>query len=201
MKGIIDCIDTRYFQPWVLYYPSGLRLKMISEYLVDAIVEVQNRYGSGKFIVVGHSMGALVVRSFVKQYSEQYPDRLDNLMMVMTINGPMAGLPSAAFGLHSPVVIQCWRDVAPDSDFLREVNSWKWPKEIPYYLIFAYQGNKDDRLVPLWSQLPLKLQKEATHIYGFNCGHNEIISEGVFQKVFNEILKSSVDKEPAGASQ
>ena len=92
IKGLIKCIDKKRFQPWVLYYPTGLSLKMVGEYLAEAVADVQNRYGSGKFIVVGHSLGALVIRSFVKDYSERYPQRLDKLIMVMTIAGLMGGI-------------------------------------------------------------------------------------------------------------
>lgn len=34
------------YQPWIFYYPSGLRLDMVSSYLVLAIEELRLRYGS-----------------------------------------------------------------------------------------------------------------------------------------------------------
>jgi len=189
LKSIIDKLDRNRFQPWVLYYPSGLRLNMVSDYLVKAIAEVQNRFGAGKLIVIGHSMGGLVTRSFVKKYTEDYPERIGNLLLVMTINSPMGGMPSASYGMNAPFMIQCWRDVAPDSEFLREINSWDWPKRIPYHLVFSYEsGRGDDGVVALQSQLPWKLQQEAARVYGFNDSHTTILGDVSFLRLLNETL-------------
>ena len=103
--------------------------------------------------------------------------------------------------MHAPIVIQSWRDVAPDSDFLKEINSWTWPKNVPYYLVFTYQSDKDDGVVPLWSQLPLNLQQEAVHIYGFNSGHTAILNDGSFQRFFSEILDYASNEQRIGGSK
>ena len=66
-KQIVKHLDTQHFQPWFLYYPSGLRLDVISDYLVEAVTRLQRKHGFEKFYVVAHSMGGLVTRSFVKK--------------------------------------------------------------------------------------------------------------------------------------
>jgi pimeloyl-ACP methyl ester carboxylesterase len=191
LKSIIDNLDRKRFQPWVLYYPSGVRLDMVSDYFVKAVTEIQNRFRVRKLIVIGHSMGGLVTRSFVKKYIERYPERLDNLLLVMTINSPMGGMPSASLGLDAPLMIQCWRDLAPDSEFLRELHSWNWPKSIPYHLVFSYKSRSgDDGVVPLQSQIPLKLQQEAMHVNGFNNSHTGTLSDISFLRLLTETLAS-----------
>jgi pimeloyl-ACP methyl ester carboxylesterase len=191
LKSIIDRLDRKRFQPWVLYYPSGVRLNMVSDYFVKAVTEIQNRFRVRKLIIIGHSMGGLVTRSFVKKYLERYPERLDNLLLVMTINSPMGGMPSASLGLDAPLMIQCWRDLAPDSEFLRELHSWNWPKSIPYHLVFSYKSRSgDDGVVPLQSQIPLKLQQEAVHVNGFNNSHTGTLSDISFLRLLTETLAS-----------
>jgi len=189
LKSIINTLDRKRFQPWILYYPSGVRLNMVSNYLVKAVAEVQNRFGTRKLIVIAHSMGGLVTRSFVKKYLEEYPERLDNLLLVMTINSPMGGMPSASYGVNAPFMIQCWRDLTPDSDFLQEINSWNWPKSIPYYLVFSYEsGRGDDGVVALQSQIPLKLQQEAVRVNGFNNSHTGTLTDPSFLRLLTETL-------------
>ena len=164
---------------------------MVSDYFVKAVTEIQNRFRVRKLIVIGHSMGGLVTRSFVKKYLERYPERLDNLLLVMTINSPMGGMPSASLGLDAPLMIQCWRDLAPDSELLRELHSWNWPKSIPYHLVFSYKSRSgDDGVVPLQSQIPLKLQKEAAHVNGFNNSHTGTLSDISFLRLLTETLAS-----------
>ena len=75
---VIEILDKQNFQPWVAYYPSGLRLDMVSDYLTEAVSRLQNKHGFKEFIIIAHSMGGLVTRSFVKKYVERAPGNSKN---------------------------------------------------------------------------------------------------------------------------
>lgn len=190
LRRAIESIDQQRFQAWILYYPSAMRLDLVSDYLIKAVTDLQNKYGFSEMILVAHSMGGLVTRSFVKKYIERFPNRKNNLRLAMTINSPLGGMPSAANGVkNSPIVVPSWKDVATDSEFLNILDAWVWPRDIPYYLIFSYEPGKDnDGIVGLNSQIPLKLQSEATRMFGFNNTHVGTVNDDAFIKLFNEIL-------------
>ncbi len=192
-RDVIDCLDKRYFQPWVLYYPSGLKLEMISDYLVHAVIQLQNQYDFKNIYIIAHSMGGLVTRSFVKKYTEKFPDFSNHIKLVMTISSPMAGMASAARSVkYSPVVLPAWRDVASDSSFIRNINAWEWPEYIPYYLVFSYiTGDSSDGVAALESQIPLDLQSESRRIYGFNNKHMDVLSDKKFLGLFKKIIENS----------
>lgn len=196
LRAVIESVDPELFQPWVFYYPTGFRLDMISDYLVEAVTRLQKRHGFRKFNVIAHSMGGLVARSFVKKYIDHSSENKDRLGLVMTVNSPMAGMPAAAAGVkNSPIVVPSWRDVEPDSDFLKEIHSWDWPGEIPYHLVISYiDGKSGDGTVPLQSQVPLKLQSESTRMYVFNNNHVGTLKDMDFLALFNSILKDSVGR-------
>lgn len=189
-EKVIEGLDRQLFQPWVFYYPSGLRLETISEYLVEAVSRLQNKYGFKEFYVISHSMGGLVTRSFVKKYIEHNPANSRRLGLVMTVNSPMAGMPAAASGVkHSPIVVPSWRDVEPGSAFLKDVHAWNWPQEIPYHLVFSYISTESgDGVVALQSQVPLKLQSESIRMYAFNNNHSGTLSDDNFVDLLNKIL-------------
>jgi len=189
-EKVIESVDNKFFQPWVLYYPSGLRLDMISNYLVEAVFILQKKYGFTEFCIIAHSMGGLVTRSFVKKYVAHSPKNSRNLRLVMTINSPMEGLSAAAAGVkHSPLVVPSWRDVEPGSEFLQDINNWNWPQEIPYYLIVSYvSGKSGDGVVSLQSQVSLKLQTESKRMYVFNNDHVGTLYDEYFLALFNRIL-------------
>lgn len=186
---VLSELDTNKFQPWVLQYPSGLHLPMVSDYLLAAISEMQGRHQFDQVIVVAHSMGGLVVRAFVKQYTET--DQRFDLAMVMTINSPLRGMKSASIGVqYSPIVVPAWRDLEPDSAFIQKIHSWKWPDTIPYHLVFSYMpGHEGDTVVPLSSQLSRSLQEEAVEIYGFEGEHAPLLHQDEFIQQFNEIMQ------------
>ncbi len=189
---VIARIDRERFQPWVLYYPSGVRLDMVSDYLINAVNRLHTRHGFKKIYIVAHSMGGLVARSFMMKYQSGENDA--KLAFAMTINSPMKGMASAKYGTkHSPIVVPSWRDVAEGSDFIQKLHAWQWAKSIPYHLVFSYEsGEGDDGVVPLQSQIPLHLQSEAVKIYGFNSGHASILKDAKFIEQFNTILADSL---------
>jgi pimeloyl-ACP methyl ester carboxylesterase len=191
LRKLIESLDGERFQPWVLYYPSGVRLDMVSDYMVKAVTDLQNEYGFERFDVVAHSMGGLVTRSFVKKYVERFPQRERQIGFVMTINSPMGGMESASSGVDlSPVVVPAWRDVATGSEFLGDLHDWTWPGQIPYYLVFSHEAESgDDGVVTLESQIPFKLQSEAVRIYGFTNNHVGTLSDEAFISLFRSITR------------
>ena len=193
-RSMIDNLDRTKFQPWVFNYPSGVRLDLASEYLKRAVGDLQNKYKMKQIYVVAHSMGGLVTRAFIKKYHQAHQENAKKIKFVMTINSPMMGMASASSGVkYSPILVPSWRDVATGSKFINQVHAWGWPKNLPYHLVFSYQhGEGDDGVVDLESQIPLKLQAEATRIYGFNNTHAGILDDKVFIAQFNKILRKSL---------
>ncbi len=189
---VVAGIDREQFQPWVFYYPSGVRLDMVSDYLVNAVNRLHTRHEFKKLYIIAHSMGGLIARSFIMKF--QSGENHAKLALAMTINSPMKGMASAKYGARqSPIVVPSWRDVAEGSDFIQKLHAWQWTKSIPYHLIFSYEsGEGDDGVVPLQSQIPLHLQSEAVKIYGFNSGHATILKDAKFIEQFNTILADSL---------
>ena len=185
---IIKNLDTDKFQPWVLSYPSGLPLDIVSDYLVRALRQMHTQYKFNDVKIVAHSMGGLMSRSFLMKHEagkENY-----KISLLVTINSPLYGIDGAASGVkHSPIVIPSWRDVASGSDYVKRVHVWTLPKSIPYHLIFSYQADEEgDGVVPLKSQLSLSLQDEAVAIYGFNAQHAGILTDDEFVRRLQKII-------------
>lgn len=185
---IVASIDQHKYQPWVLYYPSGVNLDLISDYLLEALQQLSHQYQFRQVGIIAHSMGGLMIRSYVmKQQQSATPY---DVAFVVTINSPLYGMESAANGVkNSPIVIQAWIDVARDSAYVKRVHRWPWPDTIPYHLVFSYLPGEDgDGVVPLNSQLSPSLQREATQIHGFEAQHADILKQPVFMEKLNDIL-------------
>ena len=191
-KEVITSMDRERFQPWVLYYPSGGRLDMISNYLIESINTLRNRHKIKQLYVIAHSMGGLLARSYIMKNTES--GNTVKIALSMTINSPMKGMESAKSGVqYSPIVVPSWRDVAMGSEFIQKITAWNWPEDIPYHLVFSYEsGEGSDGVVSLESQIPLKLQAEAERIYGFNSGHASVLQDEIFISRFNAILIDSL---------
>ena len=194
-KEAVESLNRELFQPWILYYPSGLKLDFTADYLVQALLHLQDKYLFDRVFLVAHSMGGLVARSSIKKYYQHYPERADSLHLLLTVNSPLKGLSSAALGVHnSPIVLPVWRDLDPDSQFLRDLNSWLLPEKTPYHLVFTFKTDSStgDGVVSLQSQLPLEIQQNAVRLYGFNNTHVGTLKDKVFLDLFNSILEKDV---------
>ncbi|MDX2319573.1 MAG: alpha/beta hydrolase [Moritella sp.] len=185
---IVTSIDHHKYQPWVLYYPSGANLDLISDYMLEALQQLSHKYQFKQLGIIAHSMGGLMIRSYVMK--QQLSESPYALKFMVTINSPLYGMESAASGVkNSPIVIQAWVDVARDSAYVKRVHSWAWPDSIPYHLVFSYLPGEDgDGVVPLNSQLSQSLQREASQIHGFEAQHAEILKQPIFLDKLNEIL-------------
>ncbi len=201
-KPAIESLDQTRFQPWVLYYPSGLRLESISNYFAGAVHELRRRHGFTRFAVVAHSMGGLVTRSFVQRLDAHYPEELQALRLVVTVNSPQGGMASAASGVeYSPIVIPSWQDVATGSEFLASLDKRGWPAQVPLHLVFSFDGNESgDGTVALASQLPVALQSEAVRLYGFQGTHVSTVADGRFLGLMNRLLDETNGPTPATAA-
>jgi len=187
--SLIESLDTQVYQPWVLYYPSGIRLSIIKDYMLNAINSMYDEHSFTEVYIVAHSMGGLIARSFTQRYAPlKKPVKLG---MVMTINSPLYGLGSATSGVkNSPIVVPVWRDLASDGEFVENLHRHEWPKSVPYHLIFSYQrGHEGDGAVPMSSQLSLPLQQEATTTLGFEAEHTNILQREDFINWINQLMK------------
>lgn len=187
---LVAALDRSRFQPWILYYPSGLRLDVVSNYLDRALELMVARHRPAQVVVIAHSMGGLVARAFVLRHAER--GRTLPIALLMTINSPMGGLASAARGVDaSPLVVPSWRDVAADSDFVRSLYSGPWPAGVPYHLVFGWlPDGSSDGVVPLSSQLPADLQAKAARVRGFEASHVDILADPGFVDYFATVLAS-----------
>jgi len=194
LKLAIENLHTKHFQPWVLYYPSGFSLNVISDYFLQAIQQQQQRYNFRKFIIIAHSMGGLVTRSLVKKYTQDVTGGEHDIQLVMTVNSPVGGMASATAGVaYSPIVVPSWRDLSPESNFFKDVFNWSWPSTIPYHLVFSYYDDSDsDGVVALASQIPAKIQSETTGIYGFNDDHVGTLNNERFIDLYKSILEMQI---------
>jgi pimeloyl-ACP methyl ester carboxylesterase len=184
---LVQHLDRTRFQPWLFYYPSGVHLDRVADYLSQLIVQLFVRHRFEKLFVVAHSMGGLVARSFIQKHFEQTGE--EYIQLFVTISTPWGGQADAAKGVkHSPVVVYSWIDVAPKSEFIEGLfyrDPRKIPRHLPghlaHHIIFGFQrkrtlpGASGDKIIDVASHLRLEAQDEARSVYGLDYDHTGIL--------------------------
>ncbi|PLX81344.1 MAG: alpha/beta hydrolase [Desulfuromonas sp.] len=181
-EPIINQLDRERYKPWFFYYPSGGDLDQLSEvfhriFLSGKVIKLDKI----PMIVIAHSMGGLIVREALNKYENGHEE--SKVPMLITIASPFGGHPAAASGeKHGLIVLPSWRDVNPESRFIKELFRNPLPESTEHQLLYAYDNpatlklNKNsDGVVPLSSQLRLEAQRQATKQLGFESSHTGIL--------------------------
>ncbi len=194
-KYFVDGLDRGRFQPFFFYYPSGLPLDRLGTLLAQLIENIdKTKNGECRIVLVAHSMGGLVALSAINKLSEE--GLPSSLRMYCTFSTPYAGDEVARKGIEmAPVVVPVWRDIAADSEFLRDLTKRPFPEQLPYYLYFSYLdsmkfklGESSDGSVTLRSQLVPSLQSAAVKVIGFNETHVGILNSPETRESFLRLL-------------
>ncbi|PLX76863.1 MAG: alpha/beta hydrolase [Desulfuromonas sp.] len=181
-EPIINQLDRERYKPWFFYYPSGGDLDQLSEvflriFLSGKVVKLDKI----PMIVVAHSMGGLIVREALNKYDSDSKE--NKIPLLITIASPFDGHPAAASGeKHGLIVLPSWRDVNPESRFIKELFRKPLPASTEHQLLYAYDNpatlklsKNSDGVVPLSSQLRLEAQQQATKQLGFESSHTGIL--------------------------
>jgi len=199
-RGIIDALDRDTFQAWFFLYPSGLRLENVAKWGAETMRELQIRHGFDEFAVIAHSMGGLVSRSLILQHASL--SGRGDAPLFLTISTPWGGHQSAEAGVkRSPVIVACWIDMAPSSDFLKNL-FWReddpnTPRTLPdqtaFHMLWGYGGpdNNTDGVVSIASQQRAEAQAQAISNRSFAEDHTSILESDDVKVWVNSILAKS----------
>ena len=192
---LIEKLDRTRFQAWVAYYPSGMSLAVIADNLNQSMTKLHARHRYPDFAVVAHSMGGLVARGLIQRQVATTRDV--EMPLFVSISTPWGGHKAAGRALDSPIVVRVWRDMAPQSDYQRDLFSRPLPQGMRHHLIFTYGlGARDldessDGAVTVHSQLISAAQRDALRLHGFDASHVGVLEDPEVSALLNDILKQT----------
>jgi pimeloyl-ACP methyl ester carboxylesterase len=196
---LCQSLDRDNFQPWFFYYPSGLRIPTNVRLLDEKITALHKEHKFDTLYIVAHSLGGLVVRSFLNEH--ELDTDYSYLKLFITLASPLGGDPRAGKGLKhisdTDRLLANWLDIAEGSSFINTLYENELPSDLKYYLIFAFKGDSstlsgcNDGMVTLKSQLHPPAQDQAQAIFGFHETHiGVLVNPDVICKI-NTLLQQT----------
>ena len=202
-RYFFDHIDRSRYQPWFFYYPSGARIDSMANLLYWKLINLQLKYRFETLYITAHSMGGLVVRTFLLDRGDLFPQA----RLFISLSTPWAGEATAELGVkHSPAVVPSWIDMQPQGRFMEALFARRLPPTVNYYLLFGHKGGysmlrpNNDGTVTLASQLRNSAQAEAQMVYGFDEDHVSILSSPQVFAQYQAIL-ANVEQETGSEAQ
>ena len=186
-RFFISQLDRSRYQPWVYYYPTGLPIDLSAAWLQKFVASLHREYGFVQLAIAAHSMGGLVAHRFLELEAEG--GKRGYATLLTTFSTPFGGVPVARLGLSlGAYAVPSWRDLTPDSAFLRTLRSAALPKTVKHHVFFAYQQDgsayDSDGVISVASQLAANAP--ATH--GYRTDHSDIIESVEVFRGFAAVL-------------
>ena len=199
-RFLVEHLDRTKYQPWLYYYPSGVRLSGLADHLDQTMKKLQLQHGFTHYHVIAHSMGGLVSRGFLLR--NQSGQSRASVPLYITISTPWAGHKAAEAGVkHAPAVVYVWNDMVPRSPYLTDLffsthDGAQVHRPLPagtqHHLIFGFKhrgsGECSDDTVTLASQLDPSAQTDASRLYGFDETHMSILDSLETSRLVNRLL-------------
>jgi pimeloyl-ACP methyl ester carboxylesterase len=186
-EALIGCLDKQRYQAWVVQYASGWRLEPIARGIEHALANLHVQHGFTQLFLVAHSMGGLVSRGVLREHLAH--TRTPFITRFVSFASPLGGMPSADKGVSmSPAVVPSWRDIGPESDYVKHLYDQPLPGGIQYSLFFGFDEDDSDGVVSLHSQLRREAQREALHMGGFETTHTGILRDAEACKALQAVL-------------
>lgn len=191
---LIGSIDRQRFQPWLLYYPSGLELSTMGDALAGMLAELQLRYQFKDLHIIAHSMGGLVSRSYLNSCSKN--GNCSYLRTYTSLSSPFGGDSAAQSGLtFAPEPIPVWHSMVPGGRFLSTLFSETLPNTLSHQLLFGYRNtsfvrtNSSDGTISLTSQLRREAQLQASRVIGYDEDHMSILDAQEVHRDIKHLLE------------
>lgn len=202
--ALVQHIDRRRYQPWLLYYPTGIEVPVVGAGLLGLLNELWVEHRFHDLHLVGHSMGGLVVRDFLNTCMESRG--CDYVRSYTSISTPFGGDVWAQTGIrHAPVVLPVWHSMSPQGAFLNSLFAQPLPRDLPHHMVFGYRNTSKlssrsgDGTIPLDSQLRLEAQRQATSLRGFDEDHTSILANPALGTHLEAIFEGRVGRTAAAA--
>ena len=199
---LISSLDRERFQPWLFYYPTGVRLKSMAYLLFWKLYNLQLKHKFDTLYITAHSMGGLVARSLIMDYYRATP----YIKLFISLATPWGGDRMAAVGVQqSPAVIPSWIDMQPEGAFIQSLYRDKMPSSVGFYMFTGHRGSRNpftsnnDGTITLASIMDWRPQTEARMNYAFNEDHVSIMNSPAVMAQHNAIINMFAEGALAGA--
>lgn len=205
-RSMVAGLDRSRYQAWIYQYPSGANVESMAYLLFWKLLNLQLKYRFERVDFVAHSMGGLLVRTFLLNHGHQLAPTTTTFISLST---PWGGDPLASTGVkHSPAVVPSWRDMQPEGPFITQLFARPLPASVQHYLLFGYHGgprltklSNNDGAVLLSSQLRAPAQAEAKLVFGFDDDHAGILSSPAAIAQVHALLNIGAERAGSAAVQ
>ncbi len=149
--AMANALDRERFEPWFVYYPSGLDIQETADMFRQNLARTVARYGKDEVVLVAMSMGGLVVRQALKPAQDGL--RLCKVPLFIGIANPWGGSLKTGTGAGFAVAArpgkkvsygaESWKQFEAGAPFIESLYDAPLPEETEFHIIYGVGGDDD----------------------------------------------------------
>jgi pimeloyl-ACP methyl ester carboxylesterase len=191
------------YRPAYFVYPSGMALGEAAEQLGKRLRELAERHDVDRLVVIGHSMGGVVAKALLDEVDVD--DDLPSWRLFISISSPFGGVDTAQYADRLPQHPAAWDDLAPNSAFMRKVQSTPFPSDLRFYLFFGARSSNrlmralgnNDGVLSIDSMCGSPVTGMAVDVVGFYEDHTSILAAPLVLRRLDGVLNAELGQQAA----
>ena len=178
LKKLASALDAKRYETLFAFYPTGQKLSVT----VSAMEARLMAKGIDRMVIVAYSMSGIIARKALGDLAGE--KNAPAVPLCITLSTPWGGSERGARWSWSPAAPPSWKDMSPDSDFLRHLFDRPLPAGTAFHVLYGTAGEKklipgdDDGVISLKSATRKEALEEADSVTVFpDSTHQGIVKD------------------------
>ena len=188
-QELVESIDSEKYEPWMVFYPSGLDIRETRRLLQLNLARLSDYYNTDEVYIVAYSFGGLLAREVLVNTKPEH--EMPRVPLFIGIANPWGGsIPTdtgAKFALtanpdsHLSYGAESWKQAYHTAPFIAHMYQRPMPKTTEFHMIYSVGGNDEE--------LP---GRDDGMLHEASLGRKEALAEAASVTVFEKPTHSSV---------
>jgi len=192
-------LDTDRFEPWYAFYATGASVDESASLLRQSLASLSAETGAEQVILVGYSIGALVVRRAMDPRDDGVV--MPHVPAVVGLSAPWEGTVAVNLGKAYGVMLPSFEDMDPGSPLIETLFDRALPYDTELHFFYGLGGDSDmipgpdDGIVTQASLERPEAMVEAAGIHFFpDATHHDIVETSEPVDRLNDVLVEVVER-------
>jgi pimeloyl-ACP methyl ester carboxylesterase len=144
LKELASALDAKRFEPLFAFFPTGQKLSVTVSAMEARLMAFARARGIERMAIVAYSMSGIIARKALGNLAGR--KNAPAVPAFITLSTPWGGSERGARWSWSPAAPPSWKDMSPDSDFLRHLFDRPLPGDTAFHVLYSTAGEK--KLIP-----------------------------------------------------
>lgn len=149
-EELLQSIDTDKYEPWMVFYPSGLDIRETTKLLQLNLARISTFYKKDEVYVIAYSMGGILGRETIVSAKPEY--EMPDIPLFIAVASPWGGSIPTTAGAKTAITAhpnsnisygaEAWKQVHHTASFVQKMFRRPLPATTQFHMIYSVGGTE-----------------------------------------------------------